>query len=242
MLNSRMLLTLLLLAATPRPAVEGLDKPKKAQLGKLGKSELAAGDVTVRCVDVGKFMLVEIKDPGLKGARDAWLKKKNGDVLPPCDANETDVLRVDVGGYGYVDGTRGDFIFATSADGFGDRVGLRVFSATTGAMLLDVERSTQKPATFKVEGASLWLQYLEGIPATCDPAGELAAACWKELRESAKIPETLELKAPPCDAEFKGKKVFPGSSQIAVPVEVDLNSPAKTKRFRAGEATCSIAP
>jgi hypothetical protein len=239
-----MLLSLLLvLTVTPRVNVEGLDKPKKAQTGKLEKSQLAAGNVTIRCMDVGRFMLVEINDPGLKGAKDVWLKKKNGDAMPPCDANETDVIKVEgAGEYGYVDGVRGEFIFVSSADAFGDRMGLRVFSATSGAMLLDVERSTQKAATLKVEGASLWLQFIEGIPATCDPVGDQAAACWKELRESAKIPDAVEIKPPPCDAEFKGKKIFPGSSQIAVPVEVDLNGPKYPKRFRAGEATCSIAP
>jgi hypothetical protein len=235
----------LLLAAAPRAGIEGLDKPKKAQQGKLGKSELAAGDVTVRCIDVGKMMLVEVKDPGLKGARDAWLKKKNGEAMPPCDGSETDVTLVEgVGGFGYIDGTRGDFIFATSADGFGDRVGLRVFSATTGSMLLDVERSMQKPATFVVDGASLWLRYNEGIPATCDPVGAEAESCWKQLRADAKIPDEVEIKPPPCGPVFKGKQVLPGSALLAVPVEVDLNAPLKTrvKRFRVGEATCDVAP
>jgi hypothetical protein len=238
-----MFLIPLVLAATP--PIAGLDKPKKVQVGKLGKSELAAGDVTVRCMDIGRLMLVEVKDPGLKGARDAWLKKKNGDAMPPCDGSETDVIRVEgVGGYGYVDGTRGDFIFASSADAFGDRVGLRVFSATTGAMLLDVERSSQKPAALVLEGASLWLRYNEAIPATCDPVGAEAESCWKQLRADTKIPVELEIKPPPCGPAFKGKQLLPGSALLSVPVEVDLNAPLKTrvKRFRAGEATCDVAP
>ncbi len=237
-----MLFTLLLLTAAPRPAIEGLDKPKKSQIGKLGPSELTKGTVTVRCFDLGKVMLVEVNDPGLKGARDAWLKKKTSDAMPPCDGSDADVIHLEgVGGYGSVDGTRGDFIFATSADGFGDRVGLRVFSATTGAMLLDVERSMQKPVTFHPDGASLWLRFNEGIPATCDPVGAEAETCWKQLREDTKIPATLELKPPDCGAAFHGKKLLPGSALLAVPVEVDLNAP-KTKKFRAGEATCDVAP
>lgn len=237
-----MVLLLLLLAAAPRPAVDGLDKPKKSQTGKLGPSELTKGTVTVRCVDLGKVMLVEINDPGLKGARDAWLKKKASDAMPPCDASDTDVIHIEgAGGYGYIQGTRGEFIFATSADTFGDRLGLRVFSAVTGAMLLDVETSMQKPASLHLDGASLWLRYHEAIPATCDPVGAEAETCWKQLRDDAKIPAELEVKAPQCAAAFKNKKVLPGSALLAVPVEVDLNAP-KTKRFRTGEATCDIAP
>lgn len=236
------LLMMAVIAATPRPSVEGLDKPRQAQTGKLGKSELANGPVTIRCIDVGRAALVEIRDPGLKGAKDVWLRKKNGDSMPPCDANENGVTRVEgVAGFGYVLGAKGDFIFAESADGFGDRIGLRVFSASTGAMVLEVERSAQKPAALHAEGSSLWLRYHEPVPATCDPVGDDAAKCWKEVVESARIPGSVEVKPPPCGPHEKQLKAAPGSSQLAVPVEVDLSSP-KTKRFRAGEATCGVAP
>ena len=238
-----MLLTLLLFAATPRLTIEGLDKPKNVQVGKLGKSENASGTVTIRCVDVGKSSLVEINDPGLMGAKDAWLRKKTGEVMPPCDANDTEVTRVEgLSGFGYVVGTRGEFIFANSADGFGDRLGLRVFSTNAGAMLLDVERSMQKPATLTTQGTSLWLRYHEALPATCDPVGPEAAKCWKQLREDAKIPEAIAIKAPPCEKELKGKNVLPGSALLAVPVEIDLTAPKTSKRFRAGDATCALAP
>jgi hypothetical protein len=33
----------------------------------------------------------------------------------------------------------------------------------------------------------------------------------------------------------------PGGAQVALPVEVDLSSP-KSKRYVAGQATCSLAP
>ena len=139
-----LLLTLLLLTAAPRPEVEGLDKPKKSQTGKLGPSELTTGSVTAHCFDLGNMMLVEIDDPGLKGARDIWLKKKTSGAMPPCDGSETDVIHLEGGaGYGSLDGTRGGFIFVTGADGDGNRAGLRVFSATTGAMVLDVEQHAE---------------------------------------------------------------------------------------------------
>jgi hypothetical protein len=236
-------LTLALLAATPRPLVEGLDKPKKAQTGKLGKSELVPnGVVTVRCVDAGKVMVVEVIDPGLKGAADAWLKKKTGDAMPPCDGNDADTTRLDgVIGYGYVAGTKGDFLFVQSADGFGDRDGLRVLSLSTGALVLDVERSTQKPASLHADGAALWLRFHEAVVATCDPVGAEAEKCWQEVRDAAKVPKELEVKPPPCAKYEKAITAAPGSAQVALPVEVDLNAP-KTKRFRAGEATCSVAP
>ena len=142
---------LLILAAVP--SVQGLDKPKKAQTAKLGKSELAAGTVVARCWDLGKVMLVEVNDPGLKGAKDAWLKKKTGDAMPPCDGNDTDTQHLEsIAGYGYVEGSKGDFIFVAGSDTFGDRIGLRVVSATNGALLVDVERSISKPATLTVRG------------------------------------------------------------------------------------------
>ena len=237
-----LLIALLALAASPRPNVEGLDKLKKPQVGKLGKSQLAEGTVTVRCFDLGKVMLVEVNDPGLMGAKDAWLKKKTGEAMPPCDGSDAEVTHLEgVGGYGSIDGVKGEFVFASSADSFGDRMGLRVVSATTGAMVLDVERSLQKPVTLHAEGASLWLRFNEAVPATCDPHGAEAESCWKQIREDAKIPADVKVKAPNCAAAFKGQQVLPGSAQLAVPVEVDLKAP-KTKHFRAGDATCSLAP
>lgn len=238
-----LVLTLALLAATPRPFVEGLDKPKKAQTGKLGKSELAPGGViTVRCLDAGKVMVVEVNDPGLKGAADAWLEKKVGDAMPPCDGDDAGGTRLDgVIGFGHVVGTKGDFLFVQSADGFGDREGLRVLSLSTGALVLDVERSDQRPASLHVDGAALWLRYHEAVVATCDPVGAEAEKCWEQVRDAAKVPKDLVVKPPPCAKYEKALTAAPGSAQVALPVEVDLNSP-KTKRFRAGEATCSVAP
>lgn len=235
-----MLLTLLILSAVP--SVQGLDKPKKAQTAKLGKSELAAGTVVAKCWDLGKVMLVEIDDPGLKGAKDAWLKKKTGDAMPPCDGNDTDTTHLEsVAGYGYIEGTKGDFILVAGSDTFGDRLGLRVVSATNGALLVDVERSISKPASLHAEGTSLWLRFHGSVPATCDPVGAEGEACWKQVVADAKIPEDVKVTPPDCAKVFKGKQVLPGSALLAVPMEIDLNAP-KTKRFRAGDATCDIAP
>lgn len=235
-----MLISLLILSAVP--SVQGLDKPKKAQTAKLGKSELAAGTVTARCVDLGKVMLVEVNDPGLKGAKDAWLKKKTTDAMPPCDGNDADPTHLEsVAGYGYIEGTKGDFIFVAGSDTFGDRLGMRVVSATNGALLVDVERSISKPASLHAEGPSLWLRFHGAIPATCDPVGDQAENCWKQLVTDAKIPEDVKVKAPDCTKAFKGKTALPGAALIAVPMEIDLNAP-KTVRFRTGDATCDIAP
>lgn len=234
---------LLLLTAAPKLAVEGVEKPKKVLTAKLGKSELAAGEVTARCIDLGKTVLVEVNDPGLIGARSAWLQKKAGETMPPCDGNANDdVIHIEgLGGFGQVEGVRGDFVFAASADHFGDRAGLRVFHALTGETVLDVERSVQRPASLRVDGPHVWLRYHEAIPATCDPLGEKAADCWAELKASAQVPEDVVLKPPACDAKFKAAKAVTGKSLLAVPVEVDLNDP-KTKRFLSGEATCDVAP
>lgn len=144
-------------------------------------------------------------------------------------------------GYGYVLGTKGDFLFVQSADGFGDREGLRVFSLSTGALVLDVERSVDHPATLKAEGNALWLRYHEAVVATCDPVGDAAERCWQEVRDAAKVPADLDVKPPPCGKYEKQLTATPGIAQLALPVEVDLKAP-KTKRFRAGEATCGLAP
>ncbi|MFZ5442880.1 MAG: hypothetical protein ACOZQL_22940 [Myxococcota bacterium] len=238
------LAALLVLAAAPAVSpLKGLDKPKKEQRGTLGDSENTKGKVKIHCVDVGSAMLVEIDDPGLVGARDVWLRKKVGDAMPPCDANESDVRHVTgVPGFGYVAGTKGDFLFATSADAFGDRMGLRVFALSTGEQVYEAEFSLQQPVTLTMEGKSLLMRFHLAVSATCEPRGEEAAACWKEVREAARVPEKLEVKAPPCDEVFRGKNALPGTALLALPVEVDLAASPRKPRHLPGAATCAESP
>lgn len=238
-----MLLVALLLAAAPPTYVKGLDKPKKEQRATLGDSETTKGKVKIHCVDVGAAMLVEIDDPGLMGARDVWLRKKQGDAMPPCDANESEVTHVTgIPGYGYVAGTKGEYLFAVSADAFGDRMGLRVFSVTTGEQLYETDFSLQHPVTLTAEGKSLRMRLHVAVTATCDPLGAEAATCWKEILDTARVPDGLELKPPPCDAAFKGKPALPGTAQVALPAEVELSASPRKAKYVAGAATCAEAP
>ena len=87
------------------------------------------------------------------------------------------------------------------------------------------------------EGKSLWLRFHVAVTSTCNPLGAEAASCWQEIRESARVPESVEIKPPPCDAVFKGKTGMPGPALISLPAEVDLSSP-KTLRYLPGAATC----
>jgi hypothetical protein len=233
-----------LLAAAPvaKPSpLQGLDKPKKEQRGTLGESPSTKGKVKIRCLDVGPSMLVEVNDPGMMGARDVWLEKKTGDAMPVCDESDAGGTHVSgAEGYGYVEGTKGEFLFVTSADAFGDRQGLRVFSLLTGAQVYEAEFSLQQPVQVSLEGKSVLLRFQLAITSTCEPRGEELASCWKQLRESANVPDAVEIKPPPCDAAFKGKTGF-GASLIALPAEVDLSKP-KTVKYRPGAATCAESP
>ena len=234
----------LLCAAAPvakPPRIQGLDKPKKEQRATLGQSPTTEAKVKIRCVDVGASMLVEVNDPGLMGARAMWLEKKNGTTMPPCDENDSGGTHVSgAEEYGYVEGTKGDFLFVTSSDAFGDRMGVRVFSLLTGAQLYDAEFNLDQPFTVTAEGKTLVLRFHLAITSTCDPRGDELAACWKQLREAANVPEGVDIRPPPCDAVFKGKTgLF--NALIALPVEVDVSKP-KPVKYRKGAATCAEAP
>ena len=237
------LVTLLVLGAPPRGhTLTGLDKPKKEQKATLGESETTKGKVSLRCREVGEVVIYEVNDPGLIGARDLWLEKK-GATTPPCDANERSgrVQLHGAEGFGYVAGSKGDFLFVTSADGFGEKQSLRVFSLSSGNQLFETEYSSQQPLTLTVEGKSVWLRFHQSVVVTCEPHGETAEACWKDIREAARVPESVEIKPPPCDAIFKGKSHLAGTSQVSLPAEVDLSNP-KVVKFRPGAATCAEAP
>lgn len=237
------LLLPLLIAATPISAhIKGLDKPKKEQRGVLGDSQFTQGKVKILCVDVGNWWLTEVDDPGHKGAVAVWLKRKTGDPIP-CDGNDEGVTHLaGAEGFGYFAGTRGEFVFITSADGFGDRAGLRVYSLRDGNQVYETEFSMGEPATLSGEGKSLVFRFHVAIAATCEPKGEEAAACWKQLRESAHVPESLDIKPPPCDAVFKGKGPMAGTTLISLPAEVDLSSSKTPLKYRAGTASCTESP
>ena len=235
-----LLILTVLLAASPPPPIKGFDKPKKEERGVLGESELAKGKVKIYCADVGRWMLVEVTDPGLKGARDVWLRKKIGEAMPPCEASESGVTRLEgAATYGYVAGVKGHFVFVTSADGASDRRGVRVYSLVDGAEVYTAELSTQFPATVTSDGKTTVLRFHLGIHARCEPLGDDASSCWKEIKEGANIPAQVAVEPPPCEALLKRHPDRMGI-QVAVPAEVDLSSP-KVVKFTAGPATCTFA-
>lgn len=236
------LLLPLILAASPIAThLKGLEKPKKEQRGVLGDSQLAAGKVKVHCVDVGNWWLTEVDDPGHKGAVAVWLKRKTGDAIP-CDGNDEGVTHLSgAEGFGSFAGVRGEFVFITSADAFGDRAGLRVYSLRDGNQVYETEFSLHAPVTLSGEGKSTVMHFHVAIAATCEPRGDDAATCWKQLRESAHVPDALDVKPPPCDAVFKGKGPMAGTTLISLPAEIDLSSP-KSFKYRTGTAGCAESP
>lgn len=237
-----LLLPLLLTANPISTHIKGFDKPRKEQRGTLGPSQLAEGKVTVHCVDVGGWWLSELNDPGHKGAVAVWMKKKTGDAIP-CDGNDEGAVHLaGAEGFGHFAGTRGEFVFITSADAFGDRASLRVYSLRDGNQVYETEFSLDAPASLHGDGKSTTFKFHVAIAATCEPKGEDAASCWKQLRESAHVPESLDIKAPPCDAVFKGKGPMAGTTLISLPAEVELSASRTPLRFRAGAATCAESP
>jgi hypothetical protein len=232
------LLLALLFAASPANPFHGFDKPVKEERGTLGESELAKGKVKIYCADVGRWMLVEITDPGVKGAKDLWLRKKVGDTMPPCDANDSGVTRLEgAEQFGYLAGIKGGYAFVLSAEVSGGFRGLRVYSLINGVLVYDGEFDAGQAATLVSEGKTTLLRFHIEIHARCQPTGDEAVSCWKELRADAAIPEGVAITPPPCDALLKSQPDML-SAAVAVPVEIDLASPKKPK-FIAGAATCS---
>jgi len=223
------------LAASP---LSGFEKPVKEERGSLGESELTKGKVKIYCADVGRWMLVEINDPGLKGARELWLRKKLGDAMPPCDANDSGVTRLDgAAQFGYLAGIKGGYAFVLSADSASGFRGLRVYALTDGALVYDGELNATQPMTLVAEGKRTLLRGHIEIHARCQPSGEEAVSCWKELRADSAIPQSVQLTPPPCDALLKSHPDTLGA-MVSVPVEIDL-SVSKKVTFRDGAATCS---
>ncbi len=228
-------LAVLALAVSP---LSGFEKPAKEERGFLGESELGKGKVKIYCADVGRSMLVEINDPGVKGARDLWLRKKLGDAMPPCDANDSGVTRLDgAAQFGYLAGIKGGYAFVLSADSASGFRGLRVYALTDGVLVYDSEFNGSQPITLVTDNKRTVLRAHVEIHARCQPSGDEAVSCWKELRADSAIPESVQLTPPPCDALLKTHPETLGAV-VSVPVEIDLSNSKKVK-FRDGAATCS---
>ncbi len=231
-------LSLALLTLAAGSPLTGFEKPPKEERGFLGDSETGKGKVKIYCADVGRWMLVEINDPGIKGARDLWLRKKLGDAMPPCDANDSGVTRLDgAAQFGYLAGIRGGYAFVLSADSASGFPGVRVYALADGVLVYDGEFFAAQPITLVTEGKKTLLRAHVEIHARCQPSGDEAVSCWKELRADAAIPATVELTPPPCDAALKAHPEMLGA-MVAVPVEIDLSN-AKRVKFLNGAATCS---
>ncbi|MBL9037901.1 MAG: hypothetical protein JNG84_05230 [Archangium sp.] len=231
-----------LLISAPPPSTNqpfrGFEKPAKEERGTLGESQLSVGKVKIYCADVGRWMLVEINDPGLKGARGMWLRKKKGDAMPPCDANEADVTALEgAAQYGYLAGIKGGYAFVLSADGAAAFRGVRVYSLVNGALIYDGEFDARQPTSLVSENRTTLMRFHSEVHARCQPTGDEAVSCWKEIRADVAIPDDVKLTPPPCDAVLKSHPDMLGAL-VAVPVEIDLASASKRK-FIDGAATCS---
>ena len=234
-----LILSMVLAANSWASTIRGFDKPAKEERGILGESELTKGKVKIYCADVGRFMLVEINDPGLKGARDIWLRKKMGDVMPACNDSDTGVIRLDgAAQYGYLAGIKGGFAFVMSADGSSGFMGVRVYSLLDGVLVYDHDFDSTVPAVLTTAGKTTVMRFHIEIHTRCQPTGAEASSCWKEIRAGAVIPESVKITPPPCDALLKTNPDMLGAL-VAVPVEIDLSSPKKPK-FIDGAATCTV--
>ena len=233
-------LALILVAAAGSPSpLRGFDKPAKEERGILGESELTKGKVKIYCADVGRFMLVEINDPGIKGARDMWLRKKNGDAMPPCNESDVGVVRLDgAAQFGYLAGIKNGFAFVLGADSASGFQGLRVYSLTDGVLVYDHEINILEPVALVVEGKRTLMRFHIEIHTRCQPTGEAATSCWKEIRSGAEVPESVTLAPPPCDALLVKHPDMLGAL-VSVPVEIDLSAPKKPK-YLNGAASCSV--
>lgn len=158
--------------------------------------------------------------------------------MPPCNEEAAGVTRLESAAqFGYFAGIKGGYAFVISADSASGYRGVRVFSLLDGVLVFDGEFNVSQPASVVSEGKSTLMRFHRELHARCQPTGDEAVSCWKELRADAKVPESVEIKPPPCDAVLKANPDMLGA-MVSVPVEIDLAS-ASTVKFRNGIATCS---
>lgn len=236
---------------------DSFDKPLRETVVDVGPSpnQLPSNGwrVKLSCYYYPAFMVKQLNDPGLKGARIAIVPLLNGHP-PACRRSHGAEERLIRKWSGYFKGVKGQLLFLDAEDGTNGGMPFGIFDWKTGKKLFEdsVLFWNSGPVDPDIEfsytpDGNISMSYLRVVEAGCSiPKDEMT--CWDKFREKFGSPLAT---VPKCTGYYPQgeKKWVPGDegvppgeletpSAIAYPVVVEL-FPRPSIKAVAGPAKCS---
>lgn len=236
---------------------DSFDKPLRETVLDLGPSpnQLPSNGwrVKLSCYYYPAFMVKQLNDLGLKGARIATVPLLHGHV-PACQRTHSDGERLIGRWGGYFKGVKGRLLFLDAADGTDEGMPFAIFDWKTGKKLFQdsVLFWNSGPVESDIEfshipDGKISMSYLRVVEARCSIPKD-GMTCWDKFREKFGLPLAP---LPKCTGYYQqGQKkwavgdegVPPGeletTSAIAYPVVVKL-FPRPSIKAVAGPVKCS---
>lgn len=231
---------------------ESFDKPIRKLVMNLGRSAyLMPNDparIELSCFYYPDFMVKELDDPGLKGARWVTIAPTAKEDSPPCRVEHASTERFMAKEWWGIEGVKGSLLFLEAADGDGNGgMPFRVLDANNGSKIFEDSAWWNGHLEF-VHGSdgSLSLRYLRVVGGDCS-IPEDGTACWRKFRKHyglarATAPRCMGYRHEGDKERVEGDSGMPleemsTPSAIAYPVAVEL-FPRPSIRAVPGPAKC----
>lgn len=221
----------------------GLTKPLQQITKKVGKSRNAnRKDIVQNCWLYKNFAIIEVNDPGNRGAIDMSIRPRTPEQSPQaiCAQNYKGKNKTLEHMGGYFIGVAGDIVFVDDADAFGGEMAFQALSAKTGKELFRSIRNTNEKLLVRV-GKFVGIRYTKALQVDC-PLLEEGKNCWKYILAANKIPDSNKIRMPDCRKPFEAMGATPDiRPQLAAWVRVkDLKKPEIT--YLGGFIKCQPSP
>jgi|GEM_PF-2831177 hypothetical protein len=208
----------------------GLTKPTYFNVRKISKSRNASRkDIVQNCWVYKNFSVIEINDPGNKGAVDIHIRPREaGEPALSCKLKYSGKSKTLEHMGGYFVGVVDDHVFIDDADSFGGELAFQVLSSKTGKELYRSIRNTNEKVLVRT-GKTVGIRYTKALQVDC-PLLEEGKPCWKYILAANRIPENDKMKIPDCKTSFEAVGATPEvRPQLAAWVRVkNLKNPEIT--------------
>ncbi|MFN8846936.1 MAG: hypothetical protein ACK5V3_09130 [Bdellovibrionales bacterium] len=221
----------------------GLTKPIYQKTTKMGKSRNAnRRDIVQNCYVYKNFAIVEVIDPGNKGAVDMRLRPRNPKHKPAgiCvkDYKGKSIQLEQMGGY--FAGVAESLIFVDDSDAFGGEMAFQVIDSKNGRELFRSIRNINEKVLIRA-GKTIGIRYTKALQVDCSLLEE-GKNCWKYILNANKIPDNNRIPMPDCAPAYEASGVTKDvRPQLAAWVRVkNLKKPEVT--YLGGFIKCEPSP
>jgi len=191
----------------PTPADEKtFDRPIRALIVDLRKSENSSGEVREECFEYPEFAIYQVDDRAIKGAARFEIRSRSKLKMADKDLCAKGFKGQEVGvPEAYFKGVKGDFIVLDGADGFGEEIDFHIYSAKKQKKIFSAKRELNSEWSFEIDKGTLRVELSLSLDVRCS-VFEKGDICRNQIAKLNKLPKRLIKSIPDCKELYVAKK------------------------------------